>query len=93
MVDRLLDHPFGTGRVRDVVAVGDGLAPGGEDLADDLLGRCAVRTGTVRPATQVVDHDLRTLRGEEQGMFAAYAAASSGDDGNASLQRSHAGAS
>ena len=43
----------------DRVGVGDGLAAGGLDLVDDVLGGALVAAGAVDRAAEVVDHDER----------------------------------
>ena len=75
VVDGRVDQPLAALPVGDVVVVGHGLAAGGRDLVDHLLGRRAVVTGAVDGASQVVDHDLGPLGGEQQGVLAADAAA------------------
>src|SRR2546430_16165751 len=75
--------------VGHVVGVGDGLATGGLDLVNDLLGGGAVVSGAVHRAAQIVDDDLCALLGEEQRVLAADAAPGAGDDGNASVQCTH----
>ena len=71
--------------VGDVVGVGDGLAPGGDDLVDDGLGRAGRRAGAVHGAAEVVDHDLGAVLGQEQGVLPPDAAAGAGHDADPSF--------
>src|SRR5690606_17770682 len=57
-VDRLLDELTGPLPRGDVVAVDHGVATGGLDLRDDLLGRRLTHVRSVETGTEVVDHDL-----------------------------------
>ena len=56
---------------------------------DDLFGRRAVAAGAVGVATEVVDDDLRTFRGEQQRVLAADAAPGTRDDRDASVESPH----
>ena len=62
------------------VGVGDGLAAGRLDLVDDALGRTLVAAGAVDRAAEVVDHDQRAARRQQQRVLPAEAAACAGDD-------------
>ncbi len=79
-VERGLDDglpAFGRGHG---VGVGDGLAPGGFDLVDHLLGRARVTARTVDRATDVVHDDECAPAREQDRMFTAEPAARAGDD-------------
>ena len=76
---RLHDGLAALGR-GDGVGVGDGLAAGGLDLVDDRLRRAVLAAGAVDGAAEVVDHDQRAARGQQQGVLAAQPAAGAGDD-------------
>ncbi len=83
-VDRGLDDLVA---VLDGVVVGDGLAAGGLDLLDDLVGggrRALPVAGAA--AAEVVDDDLGAARGEQQRVRAAEAVAGAGDDGDSSVE-------
>ena len=48
-----------------------------------------IAAGAVGGAAEVVDHDLGALRGEQQRVLAADAATGTGDDGDATVERTH----
>ena len=64
-IARLHDRLAALGR-GDRVGVGDGLAAGGLDLVDDVLGRALVAARAVDRAAEVVDHDQRAALGEQR---------------------------
>src|SRR5690606_15099215 len=66
--------------VNHAVRVGDGSAASGLDFFHDLQRGFAVGAFSLGAATQVVDHDLGPMLGEQQGMRPADAAAGAGDD-------------
>src|SRR5690348_16390023 len=70
VVDRRLDDAFGSLRIGDAVAVGDRRAAGFADLSHDLVGHAFIAAVTLRRTAQVVDDDLGTLAGGEQGNLA-----------------------
>ena len=79
-VDRgLHDRLAALGR-GDRVGVGDGLAARGFDLVDHLLGGAGVAAGAVDRAAEVVHHDERAPRGEQQRVLASEAATGARDD-------------
>ena len=65
-VDGLADDALAPVPGGDVVGVGHGLPAGGDDLVDHLLGGPDVTAGAVTAAADVVDHDLRPVRGQEE---------------------------
>ena len=78
----------------DVVAVGDRLAAHRLDLVDDLLGGREIVARAVDRAADVVDHDLRAVAGEAEGVLAADTATGAGDDRDASFaEAGHLGCS
>ena len=81
-----LDDAFGRLEVGDAVAVGDGLATGLLDVVDDLLSRTLTRAGTVEMCAEIVDDDLGAVLGHQQSLFAADAAAGSGDYSNLAFE-------
>ncbi len=89
-LDCRVDQPLRALPVGDVVAVDDGLASERLDLFDDLLRRREIGARAVVGTAEVVDDDARTLAGEQHGVFAAETAASTGDDRNPAVKRSHA---
>jgi hypothetical protein len=88
-VDRRLDEAPRPVVVRDVVAVGDGLAPHGADLVDHFAGRPRRGAAPVHLAAEVVDHDLGALAGVEQGVLTADATARSSDDDDPTVTDTH----
>ena len=62
------------------VVVRDGLAAGGGDLVDDLLGRGLRVPGAVAGPAEVVDDDERASLGEVEGVRAAEATTGARDD-------------
>ena len=83
------DQVAGAVEVGDVVGVGDRLAAHREDLVDDLLGRSGRGALAADAAAQVVDHDLRTLAGEREGLGPTDAAPGARHDGHASVTDPH----
>src|SRR3546814_11611054 len=75
--------------VGDVAAVGNGLPPGGDDVAGDGGGRSQVAAFARRVAAQVVDDDLRALRRVAPRYRRPDAAPGPGDDGDPSFQCTH----
>ena len=75
--------------VGHVVGVGDGFAAHALDLVGHLLGRRAVVAAAVHRPTEVVDHDLGALAGEEQCVFPADTPTGPSDDGNPTFERAH----
>ena len=65
----------------DVVAVGDGLAAVGADLAGHVFGGVGA---------DIVDHHIGALRSESQGVGATEATAGPGDDHGAVCTNGHA---
>ena len=63
-----------------VVAVDDALAAGGGDLVHDLLRRRQRTAGAVGLGADVVDHDLRTLGGEGEGVCPTESTPGAGHD-------------
>src|SRR5690606_31788105 len=76
---RLHDGPAALGG-GDRVVVGHGLAAGGLDLVDHLLGRRRAAAGAVHRAAEVVDHHVGAPPGELEGVGPAEAATRTGDD-------------
>src|SRR5690606_25628297 len=66
--------------IHHAVRVGNGSAAGGLDFFHDLQRSLAVGAFSLGAATQVVDHDLGPMLGEQQGMRPADAAAGAGYD-------------
>jgi hypothetical protein len=64
----------------DAVAVGDGLAAEGLDLADHVVGRTLAAAVARHRATEVVHDDARAAAGELERVRPAQAAAGAGDD-------------
>ena len=62
---------------------------GGRDLVDHLLRRAGVAARAVHRAAEVVDHDPGALRGQQEGVLAADAAAGAGHDGHSSVTDAH----
>jgi hypothetical protein len=88
-VDGLAHEPLGTVPVGHVVAVDDRLSPGRDDVGHRLLGRSRIGTLAVRVAAQVVDDDLGTFGREQQRVLAPQAPTGTGDDRDASVERTH----
>ena len=86
-VERLLDHALASGHVGDRVVVGDSIAAGVLDRGHDLVGGCrlAVEFAALRAAV-VVDHDLRALGGEQEGVSASDSASGAGHDRDAAFE-------
>src|SRR5690606_9054574 len=80
---------LGAGPVADVLGVGDRLPAGGHDLVDHLLRGTDIAAAAVHRAADVVHHDLRTLRREQQGVLAADAPAGARHDGDPSVTDAH----
>ena len=89
-LDGRIDQALATVPVGDVVGVGHRPSPGGDDLVDHLLGGRPVVAGAVDRTAEVVDHHLGPLGREEQGVLAPDTPTGSGDDGDTSVQCSHA---
>src|SRR5690554_3883812 len=66
--------------IHNAVRVGNGSAAGGLDFFHDLQRSLAVGTFPLGAAAEIVDHDLGTVFGEQQGMRPANAAAGAGYD-------------
>src|SRR5690606_22005302 len=89
LVHRLLDHVLAALSGGDGVHVGDGLADAAVvDRLRDLRGGAGVRAGAVQVHAGVVDHDAAAELTDELGDLAADAAAGTGHDVRASLERS-----
>ena len=89
-VDGLGHQALGARPGAHVVGVEGGLAPGGDDVVDRLLGGVDVRCP--RPcaaAPDVVDDDLGALGGEEQRLLASDAPPCAGDDGDLAVEHAH----
>ena len=99
VVDEHVDRPVGVdGRldqaaralvVRDVVAVGHGLAAHAADLVDHLAGRTVRGAGPVHLRAQVVDDELGALVGELERVLPPDASACPGDDDDPSVTDTH----
>ncbi len=81
-VDCGLDDVLAAGVGVHAVVVGDGLAAGGLDLLDDLVGHRSAAAAAVARAAEVVDDDLGAARSQEQRVGAAQTAAGACDDGD-----------
>ena len=67
----VLDQALRAFPVGHAVAVGDGLAAGGHDLVDDLLGGAGVGADAVGGPAEVVHDHLGAVLGEHQGVLPA----------------------
>ena len=75
----------------DRVVVGHGLAAGGLDLVDHLLGGAVVAALAVDRAAEVVDHDEGAAPGELECVRTAEATTGAGDDRDLAVEgESHA---
>jgi hypothetical protein len=68
---------------------GDGLAAGGADLIDHLIGAAGARPGPVAGPTEVVDDDERAVVGEEPCVGAPQPSSGTGDDDDLVLNSGH----
>ena len=75
---------------RDVVGVGRGPAAGRDDVVDHLLRRAPVRARAVARSAQVVDDDRRAFLGEQLGVGLAQPVPCARNDGDFSVQQTHA---
>ena len=82
-VDRGLDDLVA---VLDRVVVGDRLAAGGLDLLDHLVGGRRALALAVDAAAEVVDHDARAARREQESVGPTEAVAGTGHDGDAIVE-------
>jgi len=84
----VLNHPFGAVPAGHVLGVGDRLAARVQDLPHDLVGRAFGASVAVQGGPDVVDHDLRPVGGQEEGVLATDATARPGDDAHATFTES-----
>ncbi len=85
-LDRRVHERLGAGLGGDVAAVGDRDPAGGDDLVDDIGGRCGVGPDTLHRAAEVVDDDAGPSVGEEARVGPADPAPRSRDDGDAPVE-------
>ena len=88
-VDRLRDEAARAVERRDVVTVRDGGTAGGDDLVDDRLRRAGVASAAFHRGPEIVDHDARAVRGEQQRVAATDAPAGAGDDRDLAFEDPH----
>jgi hypothetical protein len=79
VVQRAFDDALRGGRVGDAVCVDHGFAAGRADLRHHRVGRRGAAAFACRRGTDVVDDDLRTVRGQREREVASDAAAGARD--------------
>ena len=84
-LDRGVDQPLRTFPRGDTVSVGNGIATHRLDLLNDLFGRAEIAASAIDVAAKVVDHDLRAVGSQTEGMFAPDPSTGSGHDCNSAL--------
>ena len=80
------DDALGAVEVGHALEVRHRFAAEGFDFVHDLLRRTGIRSRPVEAAAEVVHDDFGPVFGQEQGFFAADAAAGTGDYGDSSIE-------
>src|SRR3546814_639630 len=74
---------------RDARGFGDGFAACRHDLVDHLLRETRIGTPALRSATEIVDHDLRTLARHQQRRLAPDSASCASNNRDTPIKSSH----
>ena len=86
---RRVHEVLGPAPLADVVVVRDGLAAALLDDVDDLIGGRLVGALAGVGSAEVVDDDLRALRGEFERLASTHASPRAGDDRHLPIEQPH----